>query len=231
MISIIIPIYNQAGKLSSCLESIKKQTYDNFEIILVNDGSTDDIHSVAEIWKQEFGIRFEYISYGENKGAPAARNAGLAKSKGAFILFCDADATLEPFALETMLEALGKHTEASYAYSSFLWGRKLFKSFPFDAERLKKEPYIHTISLIRREHMPKSGWDESIKKFQDWDLWLTMLKEDHNGYWIDQVLFRVSPGGSMSNWVPKIFYKLFPFLLEVKKYKAAMGKVKEKHGL
>lgn len=217
--------------MSSCLQSIKEQTYDNFEIVLVNDGSSDNIHSVAETWKQELGIKLEYISYDENKGAPTARNKGLAKAKGAFVLFCDADATLEPFALETMLEAMGKHPEASYVYSSFLWGRKLFKSFPFDAERLRREPYIHTMSLIRREHMPKSGWDESIKKFQDWDLWLTMLKEGHTGYWLDQVLFKVEPGGSMSKWVPKVFYKLFPFLLEVKKYKQAMGKVKEKHKL
>ena len=210
MTSIIIPIYNQAKKLSNCLDSIKKQSYNNYEIIVVNDGSTDNIYEVIKKWQKEFGIKFKFVENEINRGAPVARNRGFRKSRGEFILFCDADAVLYPEALETMLKSLKEHPEASYVYPGHKFGWKTFRSFAFDAEKLKQMPYIHTMSLIRREHFPGSGWDESIKKLQDWDLWLRMLAEGHKGYWIDQVLFKVSPGGTMSSWLPSFFYKLFP---------------------
>jgi len=121
--------------------------------------------------------------------------------------------------------------EASYAYPSHRYGYKLFKGFPFDTERLKKMPFIHTMALIRREHFPRSKWDETIEKLQDWDLWLTMLSEGRTGVWIDKVLFRLTPSGIYSNWLPSIFYKLFPFSPKVRRYNRAMRVIKEKHKL
>jgi hypothetical protein len=87
------------------------------------------------------------------------------------------------------------------------------------------------MSLIRRSDFPETGWDESIKKLQDWDLWLTMLEQGHVGLWINKILFRVTPGGTISSWLPAAAYKLLPFLPAVKKYKAAVKIVKAKHGL
>ncbi|MBU4455557.1 glycosyltransferase family 2 protein [Patescibacteria group bacterium] len=236
MISIIIPIYNQADKIGKCLDSILNQTYKNFEIIIVNDGSTDNIEKVLKNYKSKFSAQggpasgWQIFSQ-KNKGAPAARNRGYGEASGEYLFFCDADAVLKPEALKTMLNALKQHQEASYAFSSFLWGRKLFKLGPFDAEKLKKAPYIHTMSLIRREHFPASGWDESIKKLQDWDLWLTMLEQRRSGVWIDKVLFKVQTGGTISSWLPSFAYKFMPFLPNVKKYKKAMEIIKKKHNL
>jgi glycosyltransferase involved in cell wall biosynthesis len=231
MISIIIPLYNQAKKLDECLASILKQTYENYEIIVVNDRSTDKLSWVMQKYKHLFGIKIEFMHNQENHGAPYTRNKGFRRSRGEFILFCDADAVLHREALEMMLETLKEHTEASYAYSNFKWGHKLFKLWPFDADKLKQMPYIHTIALMRREHFPRSGWDESLKKLQDWDLWLTMLDEGHVGIWIDLILFNIKPGGVYSEWVPSFFYKLFPFLPKVKKYNRAVEIVKKKHGV
>jgi hypothetical protein len=129
------------------------------------------------------------------------------------------------------LEALEKNTEASYVYPNFLWGKKLFRIGAFDEERLKSAPMIHTMSLIRREAFPEKGWDESIKKLQDWDLYLTMLKENKKGVWVDEILFKIEPGGTISNWLPSFAYKLFPFLPSVKKYKKAVEIVRQKHNL
>ena len=233
MISIIIPVYNQADKIRKCLNSILSQTYKNYEVIIVNDGSRDNVEKVFDEYKTKFQIssfKFQVVSQ-ENKGAPAARNAGWRQSRGEYLFFCDADAVLAPEALATMLDALNNHPEASYAYSSFLWGKKLFKLWPFDADKLRQMPYIHTMSLIRREHFPPGGWDESIKKLQDWDLWLTMLEQRHKGVWIDKILFTVSPGGTISSWLPSPAYKLLPFLPSVKKYRRAMEIIKKKHKL
>ncbi len=227
MISIIIPIYNQAGKLLACLTSILKQTHKDFEVIVVDNGSDDDPGKVTEDYKNKFKIEFYNSKILRN--APAARNLGFRESKGEYLFFCDADAVLMPECLEAMLKALKAHLEVSYVYSSFYWGRKLFKLEKFSQKKLRQMPYIHTMSLIRREHFPCSGWDEKINKLQDWDLWLTMLADGHSGYWLDRVLFKVCPGGTMSNWLPSFAYKLFPFLPNVKKYKKAINIIKRKH--
>jgi glycosyltransferase involved in cell wall biosynthesis len=235
MISVIIPVYNQAQKLLKTLISLEKQTYRDLEIIIVNDGSSDGLENLCADYFKKIEVNSEQkISYlflnQENKGAPAARNRGYKAAQGEYLFFCDADAVLETNALEMLLQALLNNPEASYAYSSFKWGRKLFKLSMFQAEKLQQGPCIHTMSLIRASAYPLSGFDESLKKFQDWDLWLTMLKEGKVGIFVDQVLFKVSPGGTISLRVPSFVYKLIPFLPIVKKYKKAFKIIKEKHG-
>ncbi len=232
MISIIIPVYNGAKTLETTLKSIENQTWRYFEVIIVNDGSRDNTSAVFENFTQNNNLENNYYFINqENKGAPSARNKGWQKSKGDFLFFCDADSILKPDILEKMIKTLESNKEASYAYSSFYWGSKLFKLWPFDAEKLKKMPYIHTMSLIRRSDFPTTGWDENIKKLQDWDLWLTMLEQGKTGIFIDEVLFKVQPVGSISSWLPSFFYKVFPFLPKVKEYRKAVEIIKKKHNL
>lgn len=232
MISIIIPVYNQGEKIKRCLDSIPAQTYKDIEIIMVNDGSTDKTGEVIDSFKEKFklaGLSYKIIEQ-ENKGAPSARNRGRQIAKGDY-LFCDADVILDKNCLAEMIDALKNHPEAAFAYCSFKWGYKLFKLQAFDGEKLKKTPYISTMSLVRAKNFPAAGWDERLKKLQDWDLWLTVSEQGGNGIWIDKPLFSACPGGTISDWLPAFAYKFFPFLPAVKKYKTAMRIVKEKHGL
>jgi len=232
MISIIIPVYNQADKIVKTLESLVEQTYQDFEVIIVNDGSKDNLDGVLENFLNKTeSTNTWFIIHQQNHGAPSARNIGWRQSRGEYLFFCDADAVLIPQALAMMLSELSAQPEVSYVYSSFRWGHKLFKLGPFAAAKLQQAPYIHTMSLIRKSDFPATGWDESIKKLQDWDLWLTMLEQEHSGLWIDKILFKVIPGGTISSWLPAAAYKLFPFLPAVKKYNAALKIVKTKHGL
>lgn len=232
MISIIIPVYNQADRITKTLDSINKQSYRDYEVIIVNDGSSDNVDNVCAEYLKKIESPNHYLFLNQtNQGAPAARNHGFRESKGEYLLFCDADAVLHPQALEYMLSYLEANKNASYAFSSFLWGKKLFKLTDFDPEKLKRQPYIHTMSLIKRSDYPAGGWDENIKKFQDWDLWLTMLEAGKVGVFVPQVLFTVAPGGTISSWLPSFAYKLFPFLPAVKKYNGAMKIIKNKHGL
>lgn len=232
MISIIIPVYNQAEKLRQTLISINQQSYRDLEVIIVNDGSTDNPEKTFTdfLANNQSDLSFAFFNQ-DNLGAPAARNHGFKESKGDYLFFCDADAVLEKTALETLLKALIENPSVSYAYPSFKWGRKLFKGQVFDAAKLKKQPYIHTMALVRRIDFPINGWDESIKKFQDWDLWLTMLENNKIGIFVDQVLFTVTPGGTISSWLPGFAYKLLPFLPAVKKYQDAMAVIYNKHQL
>lgn len=235
MISIIIPVYNQAKSLTKCLASILEQTHSDYEVIIVNDGSTDDTPDVASKYRGIFQKQNKKITYIEqsNQGPQRARNAGYKLASGDFLLFCDADTILEKIMLAEQIKALSEHPKAGYAYASFLWDFKKFKVGKFDAAKLKKEPYINTASLIRREAFPQAGWDENIKKFQDWDMWLTILENGYEGYWIDKVLFKVQTKEeqTMSNWLPSFAYKIFPFLPAVKRYNQALKIIKQKHNL
>ncbi len=231
-ISIVIPTYNHREELERCLASIAAQTFQDVEVIIVDDGSTDGTEKLNFRWEVQLP---RVIRHPINRGAPAARNTGLAQAKGEYILFCDADVTMQPNMLARMVETLVAHPEASYAYCAFKFGWKTFQLFPFDADRLRRMPYIHSTSLVRRAHIPKAGWDESLMKLQDWDFFLTMLEEGHVGVWIPEVLMSVEPRArgisyAISSWIPSIFYKI-PWLPSVKKYRAAENIVKQKHHL
>ncbi|MBI1961584.1 MAG: glycosyltransferase family 2 protein [Parcubacteria group bacterium] len=212
-VSVIIPVFNHGQELAQCLVSIKNQAFQNFEIIIIDDGSDEPIGDVA-------GAR---VIRQENKGAPAARNRGFKESSGQYVLFCDADVVMRTDMLAKMSAVLDENPGVSYAYSSFKFGFKKFKLWEFDADKLREMPYIHTTSLMRREHFP--GFDESLKRLQDWDLWLTMLEQGHVGKWIDETLFSVKSGGTMSRWRPSFFVG------RDKAYQDAVLQVKRKHHL
>lgn len=232
MISVIIPLYNGEKTIANTLKSLEAQSYQDFEVIIVNDGSNDKSEVVVSNFLKNTSSNIAYYFLNQsNQGAPAARNHGYRQSQGDYLLFLDADAVLKPNALEIMLKTLKQNSSASYAYSAFNFGRKRFKLEEFNPEKLKKMPYIHSVSLIVKKDFPASAWDESLKKFQDWDLWLTMLSEGKTGIYIPQVLFKIKSGGTMSSWLPAFAYKLMPFLTPVKEYKKAMEIIKNKHGL
>jgi len=94
LVSAIIPCYNQAHFLHEAIESVLAQSYPNFEIILVNDGSTD---STADVVRRYSPVRYVYQ---ENAGLSSARNTGLKKSRGEYVVFLDADDRLLPEALQ-----------------------------------------------------------------------------------------------------------------------------------
>jgi glycosyltransferase involved in cell wall biosynthesis len=231
MISIIIPVYNQSFKLAKCLASILAQTYDNYEVIVVNDKSTHRLSWVFKKYKKEFGVKLDIFNNQINHGAPYSRNKGFRMSRGEYVIFCDADVVMKPDMLMTLYETIKSRPEAAYAYSSHKFGFKNFENLEFSEERLRRMPFIHTTALIRRKSFPEKGFDESLKRLQDWDLWLTMLKNGQKGYWIDRVLFTVDSGGTMSSWLPSLFYKALPFLPKVYKYNQAVKLIKAKHGL
>lgn len=231
LISIIIPVYNQAKELALALDSIRKQTHPNLEVIVVDDGS--DKNFQFSIFNFQKKIPTQYFRQ-ENKGAPAARNKGFELSKGEHVIFWDADITGKPEMLEKLEKALKANPEASYSYSDFYFGKKKMKAGEFDSERLKQNNYITTTSLIRREALVP--FDENLKRFQDWDLWLMMLEQGKKGVYVPGFLFKAKPGGTMSSWLPSFAYrKPFKWLPGVKRrveeYEKAKEVVRKKHKL
>ncbi|MBP6944828.1 glycosyltransferase [Patescibacteria group bacterium] len=232
LVSVIIPVYNRVHLLDATLASLARQTYRYFEVIVIDDGSEEDVEKMIHPWKERLSIRFERLSM--NQGAPVARNRGFALAKSEFVLFLDHDATLERDALECFLRTLQESPEADVAYSAHRFGGKLFSSRAFDAGALQKGNYIHTTSLVRRAAFP--GFDPSLKKFQDWDVWLTMAKQGSHKVWIKKSLFSVKAGGTMSGWLPSIMYRVpwerVGWMPErLKRYREAQAVIKKKHSL
>lgn len=235
-ISIVIPVYNQSKKLEQALRSIETQTYRPLEVIVVDDGSVlpvDIRQSIADPNVPCHMIRQK------NAGAPAARNRGFIEATGEYVIFWDADVTGDLQMLKKMYDALHAHPEKSYAYSDFYFGRKKMRSRPFDGVALLNTNYIHTTALIRRNHLlgySRMPWDETLGRFQDWDLWLSLLKQGKRGVYIPETLFRVAPGGTMSRWLPQCAYrrpwKFLPGIRgRVRAYEHAKEIIVKKHGL
>ena len=226
-LSIIIPTYNNFKKLSRCLKNIEKQTvFNDAEIIVVDDGSDLEMgsHRFARDDIRQYRIK--------HSGAAVARNFGFSKSSGKYIFFCDADVIfLKKNALKNMIDKLEQNPDKAYCYCGYLYGWKSMPSFTFNAEKLKQNNFISTMSLIRRNALNKiinntnKPFDENLKKFQDWDLWLTMLEQNLTGIWLPQILFKVKVG-KISFWFPKIFYKL-PATKKIEKAKSEFKKAKE----
>ena len=116
LISIIIPVYNAEKYLRQCLDSIINQTYTNFEVLLVNDGSTDSSGMICQEYVEN-DSRFRYFEK-ENGGASSARNLGLERSGGAYITFIDSDDWVEPNYLDVLYTAL-KENDTDVAISTY----------------------------------------------------------------------------------------------------------------
>ena len=108
LISIIVPVYNVEKYLSDCLDSILIQSFHDYEIVCINDGSTDNSLQIINEYKKREKEKIKIINQ-SNQGLSVARNSGIKEAKGKYICFLDSDDMLEDNALEIMMEYIGKH--------------------------------------------------------------------------------------------------------------------------
>src|SRR5215208_7052146 len=108
LVSVVIPCYNQAHFLGEAIESVLAQSYKDFEIVVVDDGSPDDTSEVASRYEEVRLIRQK------NSGLAGARNRGLAEAEGAYVVFLDSDDRLMPEALEVGVRELASHPECAF---------------------------------------------------------------------------------------------------------------------
>lgn len=229
LISVIIPVYNHASALEKSLFSLFRQTHRPLEVIIANDGSTDEFDKVVEKVRAKINLDIKIITQ-KHQGASTARNRGFVEAVGQYVIFWDADTIADPRMLEKMFAALENNPDKSYAYSQFRFGWKKMPSHPFDAEMLRKNNYIDTVSLIRRADF--TGFDEKLKRFQDWDLWLTLLEKNKTGVFVPEVLYKKLVGlrRGISAWLPGFVYRLPWKIKPVREYIAAREIILKKHG-
>jgi glycosyltransferase involved in cell wall biosynthesis len=228
LISVIVPVYNHKKEFLISLDSLLKQIYRPFEIIVIDDCS--DEHITIDEFNDVFLLRNE-----KRMGPCFSRNRGLAASKGEYVIFFDSDIVASNTMLTEMKDALDKNQDASFVYCNMLFGNKKMPGRQFDFSFLKKRNYISIASLIRRKDAIK--FDENLKRFQDWDVWLTMAEQGKSGLWINKYLYKViSKKDGISSWVPRWVYcfpfKFLPYFSEkIAKYEEAKQILFKKHGI
>jgi len=138
VISIIIPVYNSEKYLEECLRSIYNQTYKNVEIIIINDGSTDNSDEIVNRYKNKF-LKFQYYSQ-KNKGASDARNLGVEKANGEFLMFIDSDDYIEENTLELMYKKITQNNAdmVIIGHKKIYNQEKKIEKYLFDVEERKK---------------------------------------------------------------------------------------------
>lgn len=209
-ISVIIPAYNADRTILETIESVQKQTFQDFELIVINDGSKDRTLEIVQSIKDE---RLKVFSY-ENGGVSLARNRGISHSTGEFVAFLDADDLWTPDKLELQLAALKQHPEAGVAYSWTCFmdvdqqGAASFHPSPPYAfagnvyNKLLVSDFIHSGSntLIRREAIDSvGGFDPACAGCADWDYWLRLSTRWH--FVVvpkQQIFYRRSPSAMSS---------------------------------
>ncbi|MDY7012475.1 MAG: glycosyltransferase [Cyanobacteriota bacterium] len=184
LISVLIPVYNGEKTIRETIQSILDQTFQDFEIIAIDDGSTD---STVEIINQFQDDRIKVFSFA-NSGPNASRNRSLDRATGEYVSFIDADDLWTPNKLESQLKALQDFPKAAVAYSwtdhidrngQFLYPGPHY-SFTGDVfAKLLLADFINSGSnpLIRKSAFVKAGrFDEPLEGGQDWDMWLRLAK-------------------------------------------------------
>jgi len=196
LVSVIIPAYNQERFIGEAIESILSQSMRDFEILVIDDGSRDRTKGVVLAFRDKVRYFFQ-----PNKGAGAARNAGLERAKGRFIAFLDADDMWLPGKLELQLDVMESSPEVGVAYGAIIvmyensWRHERVIRSPHELslEEMLLENPVHTSTvLIRREWFETAGvFDESLIRCQDWEMWFRLRIQGCQFRYIDEVLAKV----------------------------------------
>ena len=182
LVSVVIPCHDQSDTLDEAIESVEAQTFAHVEVIVVDDGSTDDTAAVASRHAAVELIRQD------NRGLPAARNAGLEAATGTFVVFLDADDRLLPNALATGVEALLEHPECAMVcghHRTIAGDGSLSAQWPafhppgghyYGLLQGNFVAAIHSAMFRREAFTTLGGFDTSFRAAEDYDLYLRLAR-------------------------------------------------------
>jgi glycosyltransferase involved in cell wall biosynthesis len=196
LVSVVIPAYNSAAFLPRTLNSVLEQTYHNFEVLVVDDGSTDDTQGVVQSYAKD--SRICYI-YQKNGGAPSAKNAGAQMAKGEFVLFLDADDLLSRDAIEKMYKAFSQ-SQAAWGNIGVLKldGEKKILRHATTPEGDMVMAILDDDFVTRCPFYPRSEFlgigmfDTNFPIREDWDINIRMIRAGKPYVVIDEPLYLYS---------------------------------------
>lgn len=190
-VSVIIPCYNMGDTIEETVDSVLSQTFADYEIIIVNDGSDD--HATNQKLQQLVipGLR---LIHTPNRGVSAARNRGIAEAKGEYILPLDADDWIDPTYIEKGVEVLDRSAGVGIVYcEAELFGEAsgVWDLQDFSLPHLLLDNLIFSSSLFRRRDWQLvGGYRETLRYgWEDWDFWLSMIAQGMEVVRIPERLF------------------------------------------
>lgn len=199
-VSVIIPAYNRESFIRETVDSVLEQTYPNIELIVVDDGSTDNTLKILK----EFGKKLVLLQHlnGENKGQSAAINLGIKVSSGEYIAILDSDDLFAPLKIELQVNFLEKNYEIGLVYANGIaindFGEKLYKLFPLDHKegndpsRMLLECHfnIPSNSLMRKSIFQLTGlFEEKFRSAQDHDMGIKIMENTIVAYMNEPLWF------------------------------------------
>lgn len=197
VISVVLPTYNRENVISRAVESVLCQTYENIELIIVDDGSSDNTKEIIENYKD----KIKYIKQ-DNAGASSARNNGIRQSQGEYIAFLDSDDQWNCNKLQLQYEFFTSNDVAlvSTGSNTYLEDGSLKKIYPskINTKPIKsfKDVFIHpylgtpTVMVKRNAILSEGGFDETLRTAEDIDLFLRISSHNKIGY-IDKNLVNI----------------------------------------
>jgi O-antigen biosynthesis protein len=169
LVSVVLPTYDRAEPLRQAIASVVAQTYEHWELIVADDGSTDATPAVVAAFADP---RIEYLPL-ERGGVCRARNAGLARARGRYVAYLDSDNAFQPRFLEVMVAFLSssEHRAAHSALRFSEEGRTLYRTGPFDRAHLLLQNAIDCNTIVHERELAAEigGWDEELRRTNDWD--------------------------------------------------------------
>lgn len=199
-------MYNAEKYLEEALESVEKQTYGNYEVIIINDGSTDKSEEIINKYVKN-NDKFKLIKFEKNKGVSEARNAGIKEAKGMYLTFLDADDIWKPQKLESQIDFL-KRKNCDFAYTAFKYikGNKVSKKIEVSLEidykkSLSNMKILTTTTIINLSRIPKQLCYMPDTMNEDIVTWWNILKNGRKAYGQNEVLayYRVTKNSRSSN--------------------------------
>jgi glycosyltransferase involved in cell wall biosynthesis len=181
-VSVVMPTYNQGNFLGEAIDSVLKQTWTDFELIIVNDGSTDQTFNIL----QDYSIRYPEIRviHQQNGKLPRALNTGFQAAKGEFLTWTSSDNRMLPQMIETLLASLLKRPDAGMVFSDWNLIRedgepfgKVVHTFDFNRYLLMRLNFINVSFLYRRVCQETIGlYDPDFLYVEDWEYWLRVSR-------------------------------------------------------
>lgn len=195
-IDVIIPTYNRADLIEKAIESVLNQTYQNFVLHIIDDGSTDATSLILDNFKNHPKVNYYHQ---ENRGVSAARNFGALKGSAEWISFLDSDDRWLPKKLETQVDYLNRHPKFKFIHSEEIWIRNGMRVNPKLKHKKNNENIFlrslefclispSTVMIERNLFKELNGFDENFVVCEDYDLWLKILLKEEEIAFIDTPL-------------------------------------------
>ena len=206
-VSVLLTLYNYEQHIEAALDSVAGSTYREWEVVLVDDASSDESASRARRWMRSHAhAPVMLVRHTRNRGLPYARNTALGLARGELCFVLDADNEILPHCLGRLVEALEADPAAAFAYGMLQKFNAagtlgLMNYLPWDPSRLRKGNYIDAMALVRRDVLERyGGWstEPRLHGWEDYELWCRIAEDERRATFVREVVARYrSTGFSM----------------------------------